>query len=161
MPGLLDEEVTATYAGLRAATEHGDYQVRIDPDAGYLCLGGIRSTGLTASMALAEYAAALLAEAGLDLRPRADLPDPPRMPNIGEAQTRPYEDAARIAADPGVRRDRLLLRAGHPRRDPRRPGVGDPARRPRRAAPAHPGDDGPLPGILLRRPRRAAAGGAR
>jgi glycerol-3-phosphate dehydrogenase len=99
MPRLLDEDVTATYAGLRAATEHGDYQVRIDPAAGYLCLGGIRSTGLTASMALAEHASALLAEAGLGLRPRDDLPDPPRMPPIGQRQTRPYEDGARIAAD--------------------------------------------------------------
>ncbi|NED52825.1 FAD/NAD(P)-binding oxidoreductase, partial [Micromonospora aurantiaca] len=31
---------------------------------------------------------------------RTDLPDPPRMPNIGEAFTRPYADAERIAADP-------------------------------------------------------------
>jgi glycerol-3-phosphate dehydrogenase len=100
MPLLLDEEVTATYAGLRAATEHADYQVRIDPGAGYLCLGGIRSTGLTASMALAEHTAALLGEAGLELRPRTDLPEPPRMPPIGQQQTRPYGDAARIAADP-------------------------------------------------------------
>ena len=30
MPALLDEEVTATYAGLRAATEHGDYVVAVD-----------------------------------------------------------------------------------------------------------------------------------
>lgn len=100
MPRLLDEEVTATYAGLRAATEHGDYQVRIEPDARYLCLGGIRSTGLTASMALAEHAAALLDEAGLDLHPRADRPDPPRMRPIGQGQTRPYEDGARIDVDP-------------------------------------------------------------
>ncbi len=100
MPRLLDEEVTATYAGLRAATEHGDYQVRVDPSMGYLCLGGIRSTGLTASMALAEHAAALLAEAGLELRPRTDLPEPPRMPPLGQQQTRPYEDGARIEADP-------------------------------------------------------------
>jgi len=100
MPRLLAEEVTATYAGLRAATEHSDYQVRVDVEAGYVCLGGIRSTGLTASMALAEHAAALLAEAGLDLRPRADLPAPPRMPPLGQGQTRPYEDGERIDADP-------------------------------------------------------------
>ena len=127
------------------------------PRRGYLCLGGIRSTGLTASMALAEHAAALLAEAGLELRPRTDLPDPPRMPPLGQEQTRPYEDGARIEADPGVRRGGLLLRAHHPRRDPRRDGVGDPARRPRRPAAADPGDDGPLPGFRLRRPRRVAA----
>ena len=32
--------------------------------------------------------------------PKAELPDPPRMPNLGEAFTRPYQDAERIAADP-------------------------------------------------------------
>src|SRR5215212_256626 len=29
LPELLDEEVTATYAGLRAATEHSDYQIEL------------------------------------------------------------------------------------------------------------------------------------
>ena len=64
-PALLDEEVTATYAGLRAATEHGDYQIALHPDARYVCVGGIRSTGLTASMAIAEHVAEVLADAGL------------------------------------------------------------------------------------------------
>ena len=64
MPALLEEEVTATYAGLRAAIEHVDYLVDIDADQRYLLLGGIRSTGLTASMAIAEHVTVLLAEAG-------------------------------------------------------------------------------------------------
>ena len=100
MPSLLDEEVTACYAGLRAATDRPDYVVEIDRARRYLLLGGIRSTGLTASMALAERARVLLGDAGLALTPRDDLPDPPRMPNIGEARPRPYQSGARIAADP-------------------------------------------------------------
>ena len=28
-PELLDEEITAIYAGLRASTEHSDFQIRI------------------------------------------------------------------------------------------------------------------------------------
>lgn len=100
MPTLVDEEVTASYAGLRAATEHSDYVIDVDADQRYLLLGGIRSTGLTASMSLAEHAAELLGAAGLSLVPRADLPDPPRMPNIGEAFVRPYQDASLIAQDP-------------------------------------------------------------
>ena len=100
MPALVDEEVTASYAGLRAATEHSDYVIDVDADQRYLVLGGIRSTGLTASMSLAEHAAGLLSTAGLALVPRTDLPDPPRMPNIGEAFARPYQDAALIAQDP-------------------------------------------------------------
>jgi len=100
MPSLLSEEITASYAGLRAAAGRSDYVVEIDPSRRYLLLGGIRSTGLTASMALAEHARTLLTGAGLALEPRAALPDPPRMPNIGEAYPRPYERADRIAADP-------------------------------------------------------------
>lgn len=100
MPALLREEVTATYAGLRASTEHGDYVIDVGAEQRYALVGGIRSTGLTAGMAIAEHVLALLEGAGLVLEPRTDLPDPPRMPNIGEVVMRPYQDAERIAADP-------------------------------------------------------------
>jgi glycerol-3-phosphate dehydrogenase len=100
MPTLFDEEVTATYAGLRAATDHDDYLIEVDENRRYVLVGGIRSTGLTSGMAVAEHILELLADTDLDLTPRADLPPPPRMPYIGEAGTRPYEDAARIADDP-------------------------------------------------------------
>ena len=100
LPALLDEEVTAVYAGLRAATEHADYAVRVEPDRRYLCLGGIRSTGLTASMALAEHAGELLADAGLDLGPARDL-EPVRLPWLGETgRARPYLDADAVGRDP-------------------------------------------------------------
>ncbi|MDG6104969.1 NAD(P)/FAD-dependent oxidoreductase [Dactylosporangium aurantiacum] len=101
MPRLLDEEVTATYAGLRAGIGRDDYLVDVDVDAGrrYVLVGGIRSTGLTAGMAIAEHVAGLL-DGALDLTPRPDLPDPPRMPNLGEAGVRPFRDPAAIDADP-------------------------------------------------------------
>jgi len=100
MPSLLDEEVTTTYAGLRASTEHSDYVVDVDAGMRYVLLGGIRSTGLTASMALAEHVVGLMESAGEPLAERPGLPPVPRMPMIGEAFPRPYADAARIAADP-------------------------------------------------------------
>jgi glycerol-3-phosphate dehydrogenase len=100
MPTLFDEEITATYAGLRAAINHGDYLIDVDCSQQYVLVGGIRSTGLTAGMAIAEHVTELLGDTDLDLTPRDDLPSPPRMPNLGEAFVRPYEDAARIAGDP-------------------------------------------------------------
>ena len=99
MPTLIAEEVTASYAGLRASTEHSDFVVDIDSAQRYLLLGGIRSTGLTASMALAEHARHLLAESGVALVERTNLPAPPQMPNIGEAFPRPYQRADLIEAD--------------------------------------------------------------
>lgn len=100
MPSLMREEVTAAYAGLRAAADRDDYLIEASPEQRYVVVGGIRSTGLSAAMGIAEYVRALLADAGLALAERTDLPDPPRMPNLGEAFPRPYRDAERIAADP-------------------------------------------------------------
>lgn len=100
MPKLLEEEVTASYAGLRASTEHADYVVDVDADQRYVVLGGIRSTGLTASMALAERACDLIEHSGQRLPLRAVLPDPPSMPNLGEAFARPYQRVDLIEHDP-------------------------------------------------------------
>jgi glycerol-3-phosphate dehydrogenase len=88
LPRLLGHEVTAVYVGLRAATEHADYQIHADD--GYVCVGGIRSTGLTASLAIAEHVRELL---GVTPRHR---PPELRMPNIGELAPRPYQQGGRI-----------------------------------------------------------------
>jgi glycerol-3-phosphate dehydrogenase len=98
VPALAGEEVTATYAGLRAATESSDYQVHFDPDERYLCLGGIRSTGVSAALALAEHAVERLAPR-LSARPRTERRRV-RMPPVGEAMRRPHDDAELIARDP-------------------------------------------------------------
>ncbi len=94
LPALLDYDVTAVYVGLRAATEHVDFQIAFED--GYACVGGIRSTGLSASMAIAEHV-----REGLGIE--APVPpdrDPPRMPNIGEAFPRPYGRAELVESDP-------------------------------------------------------------
>ena len=102
VPGLAGEEVTATYAGLRAATQHPDYQIAVL--GRYTRVAGIRSTGLSASLGIAGHVVDLLAGAGLPLRPRpravAHGTCPPRMPYLGESGRRPYHDPERIAADP-------------------------------------------------------------
>ena len=100
MPALLEQETTAVYVGLRAATEHADYQLAVDGERSYACAGGIRSTGLTSSLAIAEYLRDELEAAGLGLRERRDGLPPVRMPNIGEAFPRPYAEPERIAGDP-------------------------------------------------------------
>ncbi len=95
IPALLDEEVTAVYAGLRAATEHSDYQLSAHADARYVCLGGIRSTGLTASMALGEEAMVLLRSIGLEATRRDDVVRVHRAP-LGETSVRPYRRGGTI-----------------------------------------------------------------
>src|SRR3954447_19443947 len=99
VPGLVGQEVTATYVGLRAATEHRDYQLRAHPEQRYVCAGAIRSTGITESMGIAEWVRDALANGGLELSDPG--PEPLlQMPNIGEFGTRPYQDAELIGRDP-------------------------------------------------------------
>jgi glycerol-3-phosphate dehydrogenase len=98
LPALATEEITATYAGLRAATESNDYQVHFDAKERYLCLGGIRSTGVSASLALAEHALERLASA-MSLAPRHSRRTV-RMPAVGEGMQRPHEDPRLIAHNP-------------------------------------------------------------
>jgi glycerol-3-phosphate dehydrogenase len=93
LPVLEQHEVTATYVGLRAATEHRDYQLRAD--GRYVCAGGIRSTGITGSLAIAEWVREALADAGLELGSQA-AGSGIRMPNIGECGERPYQRGGRI-----------------------------------------------------------------
>ena len=83
MPRLLDEEVTASYAGLRAAIDHGDYLIDADPAKRYLLVGGIRSTGLTAGLAIAEHVRGLLDAAGLSPAAEGDAARSP-----GDAEPR-------------------------------------------------------------------------
>jgi len=96
LPQLLEEEVTATYAGLRAATEHSDYQIKMDAALRYLCLGGIRSTGISAAMGIAEYGVELLSGAGLELKLKEEF-KPVKMTAIGQADVRPHQNAELIA----------------------------------------------------------------
>lgn len=44
-----------SYTGIRPATEYSDYQIVCDGKLQWICCGGIRSTGLTASLAIGEY----------------------------------------------------------------------------------------------------------
>jgi glycerol-3-phosphate dehydrogenase len=99
VPRLTAQEVTATYVGLRAATQHRDYQLNAHPKQRYVCAGGIRSTGITGSMGIAEWVRDAVVDAGLELSDPG--PEPLlRMPNIGEYGTRPYQDAEQIDREP-------------------------------------------------------------
>ncbi len=96
LPELLEEEVTATYAGLRAATEHSDYRIALHAEQRYICVGGIRSTGISGCLGIAEYVVDLLKEGGVELNRKPEFKTI-KMPNIGEPFSRPYQQAELIA----------------------------------------------------------------
>src|SRR4029079_3252952 len=55
VPGLAHMPVTAVYAGLRPASDKGEYRLFADRDRNLVTVGGIRSTGLTAALGIAQY----------------------------------------------------------------------------------------------------------
>lgn len=89
LPALAGHEVTAVYAGLRPATEEKHYRIRTDLAPGYICVGGIRSTGLSAALGIAAHVMRL---AGRGDTPIAD-PVWPQMPNISVDGARDWQCA--------------------------------------------------------------------
>ena len=93
LPDLPTHEVTATYAGLRPATQFKDYQVSANSDKNWIGVNGIRSTGLTASLGIATYVEQLCAETFGDLirfePPKT--PSWPQMPSLAQDAERAYQ----------------------------------------------------------------------
>ncbi|MCU0829759.1 MAG: NAD(P)/FAD-dependent oxidoreductase [Tabrizicola sp.] len=87
LPALAGHEVTAAYAGLRPATKEKDYRFRDDLAESYICVGGIRSTGLSAALGIADH---VLGLAKGDWTP---LPDPvwPSQPNLSTEGARDWQ----------------------------------------------------------------------
>ena len=55
IPELVNHTVTATYAGIRPASEFKDYQIQSISENSYISVGGIRSTGLSAALGIASH----------------------------------------------------------------------------------------------------------
>ena len=66
-PRLMRYEVTSMHAGLIPASDQNDLQIQAHPAQRLITVGAIGSRGLTASMAIAEQVAVMLAQMGLDL----------------------------------------------------------------------------------------------
>ncbi len=61
VPALASHSVNAVYAGLRPATQFKDYQIAALPERRWITVGGIRSTGLTGALGIAQHVAHLYA----------------------------------------------------------------------------------------------------
>ena len=90
VPALSGEPVTATFAGLRPATERRDYIIEALPSEKWITVAGIRSTGLTAALGIAEHVVGLVGENFCRLGPIRDAVWP-RVPNLAEDQPRDYQ----------------------------------------------------------------------
>eukprot|EP01127_Copromyxa_protea_P003317 TRINITY_DN13148_c0_g1_i1.p1 TRINITY_DN13148_c0_g1~~TRINITY_DN13148_c0_g1_i1.p1 ORF type:complete len:414 (-),score=84.07 TRINITY_DN13148_c0_g1_i1:100-1341(-) len=75
VPSLGTEDCLVSYAGVRPATEFKDYQICAHPKQSWITVGGIRSTGLTASLSIAEYVASLLTHNWSELPQKLRIPE--------------------------------------------------------------------------------------
>ncbi|PZV38823.1 NAD(P)/FAD-dependent oxidoreductase [Mesorhizobium kowhaii] len=90
VPALEGMPVTAVYAGLRPASESKAYRVFSRPAQKAITLGGIRSTGLSSSLGLAQHALKLHNAFGEKFEPRHDIPNI-GVPNLTETQERDWQ----------------------------------------------------------------------
>ena len=92
LPALSRHAVTATYAGIRPATEHKDYQLRWYHDRHYCSVGGIRSTGLSAALGIAAMVYRGYTDAGVTHTP-PPKPRWPQVPTLAEHGQRDWREA--------------------------------------------------------------------
>lgn len=90
VPALASIPVAALYAGLRPASESKAYRVFCRPESKAITLGGIRSTGLSSSLGLAQHALELHAAFGLTLTPPNSVPNV-SLPNLTETEERDWQ----------------------------------------------------------------------
>lgn len=83
LPELQNCEVTATYAGLRPATEFKDYQITHHAAKNYMSVGGIRSTGLSSALGIAQHVASMMPNSTFSKASIENpiIPDPIRLSN--------------------------------------------------------------------------------
>lgn len=78
LPALAGAEPIASYAGLRPAGRGVNYLIGRSPaSAALINVAAIRSTGLSASLGIAEHVVSLVAEHGVALGPETPPPRPP------------------------------------------------------------------------------------
>jgi glycerol-3-phosphate dehydrogenase len=92
IPALAQQNVNAIYAGLRPATQFKDYQIEALPDRRWITVAGIRSTGLTGALGIAQHVAELHRQhfGGGTMSEPIWTP----VPNLCEYRPRPYQTEA-------------------------------------------------------------------
>ncbi len=88
IPALARHSVNAIYAGLRPATQFKDYQIALQPERRWITVAGIRSTGLTGALGIAQMVGKNFAESFGGAHDMAPIWTP--VPNLAEDRPREY-----------------------------------------------------------------------
>ena len=99
VPALAREPVTTVFAGMRPATDKSTYQIIPRSAEAWITVAGIRSTGLSAALGIAEHVAGLAFQSTTAAKPKA-VCKPVCVPDLSETSSRPWQDAALVARSP-------------------------------------------------------------
>lgn len=99
VPALATVPVNTAFSGMRPATNHSDYQIipRFADD--WLTVAGIRSTGFSGALGIAEHVVGLVVPGVFD-PPRKKSVVSVRVPDLSEPSCRPWQNGALIETDP-------------------------------------------------------------
>ncbi|MEP2715998.1 NAD(P)/FAD-dependent oxidoreductase [Pseudophaeobacter sp.] len=92
LPALAEMPVTATYAGLRPASEQKVYRIETRADMNWITVGGIRSTGLSASLGIAAHVFDLYSTFGRTHAP-LQRPETPQANVLADCGPRGWKEA--------------------------------------------------------------------
>ena len=90
IPALSEIPITATYAGIRPATQFKDYCIEAFQDKQYISVGGIRSTGLSSALGIAHHVFKQYQAFGNTHEPHQSISWPTVTP-IAQAEKRDWE----------------------------------------------------------------------
>jgi glycerol-3-phosphate dehydrogenase len=90
VPALAHMPITATFAGLRPASDRAEYRIAYDHQRQWVSVGGIRSTGLTAALGIAAHVYGLYRDSGA-AHTKLASPLWPTVPNLAEHLPRDWQ----------------------------------------------------------------------
>ena len=96
VPGLRFDRNIRNFSGVRANSDRDDFIIeRSERWPAFLDLAGIKSPGLSSAPAIGKLAAEMLAEAGLDLRPKAGFCDERKVIRVKDLSQRALDELIR------------------------------------------------------------------
>lgn len=98
-PALEQFPVNTVFSGMRPATNHTEYQIIPRLTDRWLTVAGIRSTGFSGALGIAEYVTSLIVKDFADARLKTTTIGIV-VPDLAETSERPWQDNARITVDP-------------------------------------------------------------
>ncbi|MCI0362572.1 MAG: NAD(P)/FAD-dependent oxidoreductase [Phycisphaerales bacterium] len=99
LPALRDHPVTTCFAGMRPASDRPEYRIIPRLESGWITVAGIRSTGLSAALGIAEFVVGQIIPSVLS-RPMRAQRQSVNVPSLSAFDERPWTNDGLIQRDP-------------------------------------------------------------